>query len=202
MGARDERIDRYVEGSEPFARPILRHLRELVHATCPEVEETVKWGMPYFTYQGILCGMASFGQHCVFGFWQGQRIVGDDVGRPSEAMGQFGRIRSLDDLPGDEVIAGMIREAMRLNERGEAGRGGRKRRTGAEAELPPDLQQALEENDAARLTFERFPPSKRREYVEWVVEAKREETRQRRIRTAVEWLAEGRSRHWKHQKGS
>jgi uncharacterized protein YdeI (YjbR/CyaY-like superfamily) len=196
MGRRDPRIDAYIAKSAPFARPILEHLRELVHAGCPDVEETIKWGMPSFTYHGILCGMAAFKEHCSFGFWKGSLIV-DQAGRPAEAaMGQFGRLTSVKDLPSKKVLTGYVKQAMQLNESGVKAR--KKSTPKPEAVVPDDLARALRKNKAARETFDRFSPSNRREYVSWILEAKTDETRQRRLETAIEWMADGKPRNWKY----
>lgn len=198
MPSRDPRVDAYIEKSAPFARPILTHLRDVIHAACPDVEETIKWGMPHFLHHGMLAGMASFKQHVSFGFWKGRLVVGD-AASARDAMGQFGRITSLDDLPSKRVLTGHVRKAMRLNEEGVSAP--RTARTGKpEPAVPPELAAALSRNGAARATFEKFPPSHRREYVEWIAEAKRAETRARRVAQAVEWLAEGKQRNWKYVK--
>jgi len=202
MGTRDPRVDAYVARSAPFAQPILVHIRELVHEVCPEVEETMKWSFPHFTYRGkILCSMASFKQHCALGFWKGSEVVGGAGADPGEAMGQFGRITAPDDLPPREELAGYVRRAMELIASG--GGGGApspKRAPKPPLAVPDSLTEALAGNEKARAAFEAFSPSHRREYVEWITEAKGEETRKRRIATALEWLAEGKSRNWKYEK--
>jgi uncharacterized protein YdeI (YjbR/CyaY-like superfamily) len=151
----------------------------------------------------MLCHMAAFKQHCAFGFWKGSLVVGDGSGAASEAMGQFGRIASLADLPPDDVVAGYVREAMRLNEEGVKSPARSKPAEKAEKKelaVPGDLAAALEANPAALAHFERFSPSKRKEYVEWITEAKTDATRTKRLTTAVEWIAEGKARHWKYEK--
>jgi uncharacterized protein YdeI (YjbR/CyaY-like superfamily) len=201
MGARDPRIDAYIESSADFARPILTHLREVVHSACPRVEETMKWSAPHFMYEGMMCGMAAFKAHCAFGFWKGSLILPNDP-KASEAMGQFGCIRSLSDLPSKKVLAGYIKEAMRLNEEGVKAPARTKSRDAAAREVvvPEALAAALKKNRKAREAFERFSPSHRREYAEWIAEAKGEDTRARRVATTVEWLTEGKSRNWKYVK--
>ncbi len=201
--SRDPRVDAYIERAAPFARPILTQLRERVHAACPEAEEGIKWGMPSFGYHGkILCSMAAFKQHASFGFWQGARIVaveGED--KSDEAMGQFGRITALSDLPGKRVMAGYVKQAMALIDSGvtrSTGKPAAKPR--ADAAVPPDLAAALKKDRKAAATFDGFPPSYRRDYIEWIVEAKREDTRQRRLEQTIEWLAEGKARNWKYMK--
>jgi uncharacterized protein YdeI (YjbR/CyaY-like superfamily) len=202
MGTRDPRVDAYIERSAEFARPILMHVREVVHAACPEAEETMKWSFPHFMYRGMLCSMASFKQHCAFGFWKGSILLGrQSEGEEGEsAMGQFGRLTSLADLPPDGVLTDYVHQAMRLNEEGVTAPNRTKREPKPPLETPDYLTSALAANDAARETFERFNPSQRRDYVEWLTEAKTEATRQKRLATTLEWLAEGKPRMWKYMK--
>jgi len=197
MVTTDPRIDAYIARSAEFAKPILIYLREVVHSACPSVEETMKWSSPHFMYQGMLCGMSSFKAHCAFGFWKGSLIL-DGNGRNAEAMGQFGRITSMSDLPSRRVLAGHIKKAMELNEKGIKSPNREKRAPKPEVKVPKDLAAALSKNKKARATFDGFSPSHRREYVEWITEAKTEATRQRRLETAVGWMAEGKSRNWKY----
>jgi uncharacterized protein YdeI (YjbR/CyaY-like superfamily) len=199
MGTRDPRIDAYIEKSADFAKPILRHIREVVHSAVPDVEETLKWSMPTFMHGGILCGMAAFKQHAAFNLWKGSLIIGTDGDRA--AMGQFGRITKLSDLPSKKVMTGYLRQAAALNEAGV--KRPKVRRPGLERKPvpttpPPDLAAALKKNAKARAAFAGFSPSHRREYIEWIVEAKRDETRQRRLTQAIEMLAEGKTRNWKY----
>jgi uncharacterized protein YdeI (YjbR/CyaY-like superfamily) len=199
-GSRDPRVDAYIEASADFAKPILRHLRELVHAADPQIEETMKWSFPHFVHDGIVCSMASFKAHCAFGFWKQDLIVGGDS-RPDEAMGQFGRITALDDLPADVVIRAYVEKAVELNRSGvKVARG--KATKSRSVRIPDALKQALARHPKARTAFERMPPSHRREYAEWIAEAKREQTRERRVATAIEWIGEGKSRNWKYEKGA
>ncbi|HET6639354.1 MAG TPA: YdeI/OmpD-associated family protein [Gemmatimonadota bacterium] len=195
MGTRDPRVDAYIEKSADFAQPILTRLREVVHSVCPDVEETIKWGAPYFDYKGPVCGMAAFKRHCAFVFWKDKLVVEN----PSdEAMGQLGRIESLSDLPPKKTLTAWLKKAIKLNEQGvKAPRSIRPPRP--PVEVPSDLEKALEKNARARAAFDAFSPSHRREYVEWIAEAKREETRRKRLATAIEWMAEGKPRHWKYQ---
>ena len=193
MGKKDPRVDAYIAKSADFAKPILKHLRELVHKGCPGVEETIKWGMPAFDYHGILAGMAAFKAHCAFNLWKGSMLGADN----RDAMGQFGRIASRSDLPKDSVLVGYVREAARLNEEGvKAPR--KPREPKKPVETPADLASALKKNAKARATYEAFSPSHKREYVEWITEAKSEETRRKRLDTAIEWMSEGKSRMWKY----
>jgi uncharacterized protein YdeI (YjbR/CyaY-like superfamily) len=200
MGSRDARVDAYIAQAADFAQPVLNELRDIVHEGCPDVEETMKWSMPFFLYKGILCNMSAFKQHCAFGFWKGGRML-DAAGHElsDEAMGQFGRITSLKDLPPRRVFLGYVKQAKQLRDEGVKPP---PKPRAAKPELPtPDyLTAALKANKKARATFESFSPSHRREYVEWLLEAKTDATRQKRLETAIEWLAEGKSRHWKYEK--
>ena len=199
MGKKDPRVDAYIAAAADFAKPILKRVRALVHRGCPDVEETMKWSFPHFDHRGIMCGLAAFKGHCAFGFWKGRLVVDPKTNRSAEAMGQFGRITSLRDLPSDATIVAMVRKAARLNEEGIPV----PRRRSApkkEAVVPPDLAAALRAVKGARAAFDGFAPGKRREYVEWLAEAKTEETRKRRLATAVAWIAEGKSRNWKYER--
>jgi len=202
----DPRVDAYINSAAPFARPILEHLRAAVHEVCPDIVETMKWRMPSFEYKGPLAGMAAHSQHCSFGFWKGELITDPRTGRPLErtdAMGHFGRITGVEDLPPEEVLKNMIAQAVELNEAGVKARPvARVRRQRAPLEAPDDFREALQDNPAAKSGFERMPPSYQREYIEWIIEAKRPETRAKRISTALEWLAEGKSRNWKYERKS
>ncbi len=200
MGQPDPRVDAYIGKSAPFAQPILRHLREVVQATCPEAVETLKWGMPSFLYGGkILCSMAAFKQHASFSFWQGERVVGAGAGaKADEGMGQFGRVTGLADLPGKRVLAGYIKQAMKLIDEGVTRAPTKAAQPKAPLTVPDDLAAALAKNRKALATFDAFAPSHRREYVEWITEAKRDATRQRRLAQAIEWLVEGKTRNWKY----
>jgi uncharacterized protein YdeI (YjbR/CyaY-like superfamily) len=194
----DPRIDAYLARAPEFAQAILSKLRVLVHEICPEVEETLKWSAPSFVYRGkILCGMAAFKQHASFGFWQHAQVMGEEVER--DGMGSFGKMASLRDVPSKRVLAPLLRKAMQLIDAGVPSAGVRKRRASKPPpEAPADLHAALKKNAAARRTFEAFSPSHKREYVEWITQAKREETRTRRLEQALEWLAQGKPRHWKY----
>ncbi|MBB3118310.1 YdeI/OmpD-associated family protein [Pseudoduganella violacea] len=195
----DPRIDAYIAKSAEFAQPILTHLRALVHASCPEVEETVKWGMPHFMYKGMLCNMAAFKQHCSFGFWKAEMLLSQADTKTEEAMGQFGRIASLKDLPPKKTLAGYIKKAMQLNEDG-AKAPAKAKTAKPELQVQDYFLAALEAQPAALTHFDAFSTSKKRDYVEWLDEAKTEATRLRRLEQAVEWIAEGKSRNWKYEK--
>ncbi|HWA28302.1 MAG TPA: YdeI/OmpD-associated family protein [Lacunisphaera sp.] len=198
--SKDKRVDAYIADAAPFARPILQHLRKVVHATCPEVEESIKWSSPAFLYQGkLFCSFAAFKEHAVFGFWhQGmEKLATKEVGKTYDAMGLLGRLTSLDDLPPDKTLVRYLKFAQKLHDSGEAARPKPKPRP-ALAE-PADLTDALKRNSRAAAAWSTFSPSCRREYIEWITEAKRPETREQRLLTTVEWTAEGKSRHWKYK---
>jgi uncharacterized protein YdeI (YjbR/CyaY-like superfamily) len=198
MPARDPRIDAYIAKAAPFARPVLVHLRAVVHGAVPGVEETIKWGMPHFMHGGILCCFAAFKAHCAFHVRGSEALLGEAAS--DDAMGQFGRIAAVSDLPPRTTLAKVLKEAAARNQaKGKAPRAARKAPK-PEAKVPPDLAAALKRNAGARATFEGFSPSRRREYVEWIVEAKSEETRARRLAQAIAWMAEGKSRTWKYEK--
>jgi uncharacterized protein YdeI (YjbR/CyaY-like superfamily) len=200
MSKKDPRIDAYIAAAADFAQPILKHLRKLVHAGCPEVEETMKWSFPHFMFGGILCSMAAFKQHCAFGFWRRDLVLDGDGDRSDEAMGQFGRITSLAELPSDKKIIAWVKKAAESNASGTPKPPRAKSEPRKPLPIPDDLLVALKTNVKARQTFEKFSPSHKREYIEWITEAKREETRQRRVETTLEWLSEGKSRNWKYEK--
>ncbi|MBK8554066.1 MAG: YdeI/OmpD-associated family protein [Ignavibacteria bacterium] len=197
----DKRIDLYIEKSADFAKPILRHLRDIVHKTCPEAEEKMKWSFPHFDYKGeMMCSMASFKQHCAFGFWKASLMKDSEklfqkTGKT--AMGQLGQIKSLKDLPTDKVLTASIKEAMKLNEDGlKVTKSGNVSKN--EIEVPLYLKKALRSNPTAHRIFNNFSPSHKREYLEWIVEAKTEETRNRRMANALEMISEGKTRNWKY----
>lgn len=200
----DERITLYISKSADFAQPIMNHLRELVHDFCPDVEEGMKWNMPYFMYRGkILCSIASFKSHCSFGFWLHSEM--NDPHRifkrsTDGGMGSLGKIASLADLPKREHLGAYILEAMALIEHGTIPRELNPKFKKPLAEIPVELSELLEANPKAKTAFESFPPSHQREYVNWITEAKREETKQRRLQQTIENLLEGKSKDWKYMR--
>ena len=204
MAATDPRIDAYIAQSAPFARPILQHLRELVHKACPDVQETIKWSYPFYEYHGTtLCNMSAFKQHCSFGFWKAS-LLKDPEGilqvADKHSMGHLDKLTSLKDLPADKILIAYIKEAAQLNKEGVKLPARPKAAPKKELPTPAGLIAAFKKDKKAQATFDAFPPSHRREYIEWITEAKTEETRQKRIATTLEWLAEGKSRNWKYQK--
>ena len=201
MPTTDPFVDAYIERSKDFAKPILKHIRALVHEACPDVIETKKWSFPHFDYKGqMMCSMAAFKEHCAFNFWK-QSLL-DQTAFPAEktAMGSFGRITSVADLPDDKTMKKLIGDAMKLNDAGI--KVAKPRPTGEKKELvvPDVLLEALAKSEAAATTFNTFPYSKKRDYVEWITEAKTDATRDKRLTTTIEWLAEGKARHWKYEK--
>ena len=198
MGKRDPKVDAYIRKAAPFARPILNELREIVHAACPDVEEAMKWSFPHFLYKGMLCSMASFKQHAAFGFWKGSLVTG---GPPKEnAMGHFGRIASRSDLPSKTVLTGFVKQAAALNGQGVKVARVPKKAPPKPIAVPTDLTAAWRKNAKAKAGFAALSPSQRREYLEWITEAKTADTRARRLAQAIEWMAEGKSRNWKYER--
>jgi hypothetical protein len=199
MGTRDPRVDAYIAKAADFARPILTHIRATVHAYCPDVAETMKWSMPFYEYQGgILCNMAAFKQHCAFGFWLGKLLAIDAASET--AMGQFGRITAIKDLPTDKAFAKLIKQAMKLHDAGA--KLPDRAKPAAEKkilEVPPAFAAAVKKNRKASATFEAFSYSKKKDYVAWYTEAKSDATREKRLAQAIEWMAEGKARHWKYE---
>ena len=193
MAKKDPRVDAYIKKAQPFAQPILKHLRKIAHTGCPKCTETVKWRMPFFDYKGTVCFMAAFKQHAVFGFWKGKLLFGNEN---KGAMGHFGRLTSIKDLPPERRLIGWIRKAAELNERGiqkkRAPRGKQK------ISVPTELKAVLAKNAKARKTFEHFSYSHKKEYLEWITDAKRDETRKKRLKTAIQWLAKGKPQNWRY----
>ncbi len=201
MGKMLPEVDAYIEKSAEFAQPILEHLRGLVHKAVPEVEEAIKWGMPYFYLKGEpLCAMAAFKAHCAFGFWKAPLITTPGVISPdANGMSSIGKIASKKDLPKVAALTAALKEAVALNEAGVKSTV-RSLKPKALDAIPPDFQAALKKNRTAQKQFEAFPPGKRRDYAVWINEAKTDATRERRIGEAVGWIAEGKSRNWKYEK--
>lgn len=197
------KVDAYIEKAAPFAQPILSHIRELVHKACPDAEEAIKWSMPFFVYRGqILGNMAAFKAHCSFGFWGGEiaAVMKRDGVLSEDGMGRLGKIASLKDLPSDKAMLGYIRQAAAFVDGGGKTMMREKPKTPKAApEVPEELAAALKKNKAAAKVFAGFSPGAQREYTEWIAEAKRAETKEKRVAQAVEWIAEGKQRNWKYQ---
>jgi uncharacterized protein YdeI (YjbR/CyaY-like superfamily) len=199
MGIRTAEIDAYIAGAQPFARPVLVKIRSLFHKACPEIEEKLKWGMPSFEYKGIVGGAAAFKKHVTFGFWKA-RLLNDPrgllAGKQSGPMGS-GKLTDISQLPPDAVVIDLIKQAVALNELGvKAHRKPSVKRP--PPKVPPDIAAALKKNANAAATFKAFSPSHQREYVEWITQAKQNETRQRRLKQAIQWMAQGKPRNWKY----
>ncbi len=203
----DSRIDAYIAKSKPFAQPILWHLRELVHKGCPGVVETMKWSHPFFEYGGVIfANMAAFKEHCSFGFWGEEisAVLREAKLLQADAMGSLGRLASLKDLPPDKQMLGLIRQAAAFIDSGQHTSPMAARRKVVKVpapvvEAPLEFTKLLKANKKAAAAFEAFSPSSKREYVEWIAEAKRAETREKRMATAIEWISEGKQRNWKYQ---
>jgi len=201
MGQKDPRVDDYIAKAAPFAQPILRHLRKVMHAGCPGVQETMKWSFPHFDYKGVLAGMAAFKQHCSFGFWKASLIFDSDPTEERNGMGHFGRITAISNLPSEKILLGYVKKAAALNDAGiKVPTQPKAKKERAPIEVPADLTVALKRNRKAQSGFDVLSYSHKKEYVEWLNEAKRDETRQKRMATTLKQLAKGQSRHWKYQR--
>jgi uncharacterized protein YdeI (YjbR/CyaY-like superfamily) len=204
MALTDPRIDAYIADAADFARPVLEHLRKIVHKGCPGVEETIKWRMPFFEYNGVnLCYIAAFTRHCALGFWNSGMLRDPEKvlrTKEKESAGNLGPITSVKDLPSDKILISLIKEAAALNGLSIKKPGRVPAAPKPELPVPAALAAALKKNKKAGAAFEAFAPSHRREYMEWITEAKTEETRDKRVATTLEWLVEGKSRNWKYQK--
>ena len=199
MPTKDPRVDDYIAAAPPFARPILKHLRKVVHAACPGVEESIKWRMPAFTYNGqLMCGIAAFKSHATFGFWKASLLVDQGFTEAAgESLGHSGRLTSMADLPPDTRLTRMVRAAAALNEQGINVKRPKAPPKPA-PKTPAYMLAALKKNKNAIAAWKAFSPSHQREYIEWITEAKTEPTRDRRLAQAVVWMAEGKPRNWKY----
>ena len=205
MPKTDPRIDAYIDKAAPFAQAIMDHIRTLVHQACPSVEEKMKWSMPHFDYKGqMMCSMAAFKAHCAFGFWKADLIKsaqGKLQLKDRTAMGHMGRITSIKDLPSDRAMLKMIKEACLLNDQGiTVKRSVPKPESRTDLTIPADLATALSKNISARKKFDSASYSYRKEYIEWITEAKTAPTRAKRLATALEWISEGKGRNWKYER--
>lgn len=202
MGTKNAKVDAYIAKSADFAKPILTHFRELVHSSCPSVVEEMKWSFPHFTYKGMFCSMAAFKGHAAIGFWKGSLLFAGNeklMKAREEAMGSFGRITSVADLPKYKVMSGYLKEAMRLNDEGIEKPAAPKSTTPKELVVPDLITLALKRDKKAQAVFDGFSYSHKKEYVEWITEAKTDATREKRLATMMEWLVEGKSRNWKYK---
>lgn len=204
MAKKDTRIDDYIAKAQPFAQPILQHLRDLIHKAVPDVQENIKWGMPSFEYKGQFCHFAAFKQHAVLGLWKTALLDDPDgylqerASQGGDAMGNLGRITCLADLPPDDIILQFFLKAKKLNDEGVKIVKPKKERV--ELDIPQYFSVALKGNQAAQTTFDQFSPSNKKEYLDWVTGAKTERTRLERLATAIEWMSEGKVRMWKYAK--
>ena len=194
----DPRIDAYIEHARPFAQPILKRIRKTVHAGCPDVVETLKWSVPAFEYKGPMCGMAAFKAHCLWGFWKAALMKTMPKDPAHKAMGGFGRFETIDELPTEAAMIRMVKEAAALNDAGvKVPRTVTARKP---LKAPAHMLAAIKKNKKAHAAYQALSPSHQREYVEWITDAKAEETRARRLTTAVQWLSEGKRRNWKYER--
>jgi uncharacterized protein YdeI (YjbR/CyaY-like superfamily) len=193
-----QRVDSYIDHAAEFAQPMLRKIRAAFHQGCPSLEERLKWGVPFFEYNGILGFMAAFKAHVSWGFWRHKELPDPQKILGGAGMMGGGKITRLSELPPQRVIVEYVRNAARLNQAGPVKRSLKKRKPAVK--VPDYFLRVLRNNPKALTTFEGFPPSHKREYVEWITEAKQEATRERRLATAIEWLAQGKSRNWKYER--
>jgi hypothetical protein len=198
MATREPRVDAYIAKAPAFAKPILTRFRKAVHAGCPDVVETIKWSVPFFEYKGTLASMAFFKAHTRFGFWKGSLLASAPQGKSVAGMNQFGSVSSIDDMPSEASLVRMVKEAAALN--GSGVKVARERKPKAPLKAPAALLAALKKNKKAGAAFAAFSPSARRDYIEWVIQAKSEATRKSRLDTAIAWIAEGKKRHWKYER--
>lgn len=206
MKATNPKFDEYIANAQPFAQPILKHIRTIVHKGCKDVDEVIKWSFPNFDYKGkILCSMAAFKQHCAFGFWLAgemktmEPFKNVEATETSNGMGHFGKITNINELPSEKILLQCIKEAMELIDKGLTLKKAAPVASAA-IETPDFLSKALLKNKKAKAAFDKFPPSHRKEYIQWLVEAKTAATRDKRLATALEWIAEGKGRNWKYEK--
>jgi uncharacterized protein YdeI (YjbR/CyaY-like superfamily) len=199
MPNKDPRVDSYIAEAAEFARPILKHLRKLIHQGCPAAVETIKWGCPFFDYRGLLCGFAGFKAHCSLFFWRDIDVSQwlEKTNTAGASMGQFGKITSLADLPKDAILLKCVRTAVEQRD-APASKEKRARKPGKELLVPRDLKKALATNATAAATFKAFAPSHRRAYIDWISDAKQPATREKRLYTTIEWLTEGKPQNWKY----
>ncbi len=206
MPKKEKRIDTYIAKSAEFAKPILNHFRSLVHKTCPELEEKVKWGFPHFDYKGgPMCSMAAFKKHCAIGFWKAELMKNGKTlvknAQSEAAMGHFGKVSSLKDLPSDKTIVSYIKEAMRLNEEGiKLSPKKTSAKEKQELKLPNDFLELLSKTKGALKQFEAFTPGRKKDYLSWIRGAKTEITRNKRMNTAIDWISEGKDLNWRYSK--
>ena len=197
---KNKKVDEYISQAPDFAKPILNHLRKLIHIVCPQAEESIKWGHPHFEYKGLLCNMAAFNKHCAFGFWKAALMKEADLlqGNNADAMGHSGKIKSLSDLPKDRIIIGRVKEAVLLNENGITLPARKNPDKKHEIAVPLLLQKELVKNRKASDTFNNLSNCYKKEYIDWIDEVKTEKTKLIRIVTTIKWLTEGKTRNWKY----
>jgi uncharacterized protein YdeI (YjbR/CyaY-like superfamily) len=204
MAKFDDRIDDYIAKSAEFAKPILKHLRELVHRASPDITETMKWSAPFFEYNGVLCFMMAFKQHAGFGFWKADRLPDlHGIILDEGNAGSIGKLTSLDDIPDDDILIWYIRQAIALKDTPKTAKPAVKKAAPKSATIdlatPDYLAELLNQTQEAKIYFENFSPSQKKEYITWFEDAKSEATRNKRLQEGLEWIKEGKTRHWKYK---
>jgi uncharacterized protein YdeI (YjbR/CyaY-like superfamily) len=197
MAKRNPEVDAYISKVQPFAKPILKRLRTIIHKTCPKVKEEIKWGAPFYLYQDrVLCATMAFKAHCALVFWKGA-LIGKTNKKAKDELKRLRRIPCLENLPPEKDLSAYLKRGMHLNE--PTTKLPPREKRSAPLEAPSDLTKALRGHPKAKATFDSFTPTKRKDYIYWIIGAKTEETRERRLETAIEWMAEGKSRNWKYE---
>jgi len=200
---KNPKVDAYILNTAPFAQPILNELRATLETAEPELEETIKWGFPCFTFQSkLICSFSAYKNHCVFRFWQGSNLK-DSAGILTKVgeteMGELSKIKNLEDLPNSEILINYIREAIELSKKKSTKTIVSEKKITIDLKSY-DLQEIFSSFPKQAEKFDTFSPSHRKEYISWINEAKTEDTKLKRIKTMMEWLLEGKSRNWKYEK--
>lgn len=193
--SKNKKVDDYILQSQDFAKPILTHLRKLIQIACPQVEESIKWGHPHFEYKGLLCNVAAFNRHCAFGFWKAALMKDAELltKNNNDAMGHSGKLKSISDLPKDKIIIARVKEAVLLNEQGVHLPAKKHSEKNPEIKVPLLLKNELIKNKEVDQKFNSLSPSHKKEYIEWIEDAKKEETKFKRIASTIKWVMEGKS---------
>ena len=201
MADDSKRVDEYIKNAPDFARPIMEKIRKAFHKGCPECEEAIKWGCPYFMYKGMLGGMASFKGHVSMGFWRSKEMDDPeklfDTGTGAKASMCNAHFHNLKEVPTQKILAEYVKRAAKLQDTEAPKKKATKKKISTR--IPADLAELFKKHKKAKTVFEGFAPSHKRDYIEWITEAKRDATRQKRLKTTIEWLSEGKQRHWKYQ---
>jgi uncharacterized protein YdeI (YjbR/CyaY-like superfamily) len=200
MGKYDPRVDDYIAKSPAYAQPIMKHIRGLIHQAVPNIVEVIKWAHPHFEYKGPAFSIGAFKEHLGLNFWK-SKLMDDPEGlfKYDGSAGSMGKIKSLADLPEDDILMAYFMLAADLNEQGVKATTPKTAPEKKQLIIPDDLIAAFKNDTTAMQHFEQFNYSAKKEYVDWLAEAKTTETRQKRLKTIMEWVAEGKTRYWKYK---